>query len=101
MNPKPYNPFIRLIGAITDLVLEPIRRLLPDLGDRHFALYRHPHYMVYHVPDLKEHDMPTIACNLNSYGQHRHTAFEHLSRIGLTHVEIERPLTYLREKGII
>ncbi len=32
-----------------------------------------------------------IACNLNSYRQYRDGAFEHLARIGLTHVEIPCP----------
>ena len=32
INPNPYNPLIRIIYAITDPVLEPIRRLLPDMG---------------------------------------------------------------------
>jgi len=32
MNPNPYNPIIRLIHAVTDPVLEPIRRMLPDMG---------------------------------------------------------------------
>ena len=32
INPNPYNPLIRIICAITDPVLVPIRRLLPDLG---------------------------------------------------------------------
>ena len=32
INPNPYNPLIRIIYAITDPVLEPLRRLLPDLG---------------------------------------------------------------------
>ncbi|MDP6042240.1 MAG: sugar phosphate isomerase/epimerase family protein [Candidatus Latescibacteria bacterium] len=35
--------------------------------------------------------MPTIACNLNSYGSYRDSAFEHLSKIGLTNVEIFCP----------
>ena len=37
--------------------------------------------------------MPTIACNLNSYGTYRDSAFAHLSRIGLTNVEIFCPTT--------
>ena len=32
INPNPSNPLIRIICAITDPVLVPIRRLLPDLG---------------------------------------------------------------------
>ncbi|MCE2432406.1 MAG: YggT family protein [Candidatus Latescibacteria bacterium] len=32
INPNPYNPLIRIIYAITDPVLVPIRRLLPDMG---------------------------------------------------------------------
>ena len=32
INPNPYNPLIRIIYAITDPVLVPLRRLLPDLG---------------------------------------------------------------------
>jgi len=32
-----------------------------------------------------------IACNLGSYRQYRDTAYEHLARIGLTHVEIPCP----------
>jgi YggT family protein len=32
MNPNPYNPIIRIICAITDPVLDPIRRMLPDMG---------------------------------------------------------------------
>ena len=32
-----------------------------------------------------------IACNLNSYGRYRDTAYEHLARIGLTNVEIPCP----------
>jgi YggT family protein len=32
INPNPYNPLIRIICAITDPVLVPIRRVLPDLG---------------------------------------------------------------------
>ena len=36
--------------------------------------------------------MPTIACNLNSYGQYRDSAFEHLSKIGLGNVEIFCPI---------
>lgn len=32
-----------------------------------------------------------IACNLNSYRKYRDTAYEHLSRIGLTNVEIPCP----------
>ena len=32
VNPDPYNPLIRLIHGLTDPVLEPIRRLLPDMG---------------------------------------------------------------------
>jgi sugar phosphate isomerase/epimerase len=39
----------------------------------------------------KEYPMPTIACNLNSYGPYRNSAFEHLSKIGLTNVEIFCP----------
>ncbi len=32
INPNPDNPLIRIIYAITDPVLVPIRRLLPDMG---------------------------------------------------------------------
>ena len=32
VNPNPYNPLVRLIRGLTDPVLEPIRRLLPDMG---------------------------------------------------------------------
>ena len=32
LNPNPYNPLIRFIHTVTDPVLEPIRRLLPDMG---------------------------------------------------------------------
>ncbi len=32
VNPNPYNPLVRLIHGLTDPVLEPIRRLLPDMG---------------------------------------------------------------------
>lgn len=32
INPNPYNPLIKIIYAITDPVLVPIRRLLPDMG---------------------------------------------------------------------
>ncbi len=32
VNPNPHNPLLRLICAVTDPVLEPIRRLLPDMG---------------------------------------------------------------------
>jgi len=35
--------------------------------------------------------MHAIACNLNSYGQYRDSAFEHLAHIGLTNVEIFCP----------
>jgi len=35
--------------------------------------------------------MPIIACNLNSYGTYHDSAFAHLSRIGLTNVEIFCP----------
>ncbi len=32
VNPNPYNPLVRLIRGLTDPVLEPIRRALPDMG---------------------------------------------------------------------
>ena len=32
VNPNPYNPLVRLIRGLTDPVLEPIRRSLPDMG---------------------------------------------------------------------
>ena len=32
MNPNPNNPLIRFIHAVTDPVLEPIRRMLPNMG---------------------------------------------------------------------
>lgn len=32
VNPNPYNPLVRLVRGLTDPVLEPIRRLLPDMG---------------------------------------------------------------------
>ena len=32
VNPNPYNPLVRLIHGLTDPVLEPLRRLLPDMG---------------------------------------------------------------------
>lgn len=32
LNPNPYNPLMRIICTITDPILEPIRRLLPDMG---------------------------------------------------------------------
>ena len=32
VNPNPYNPLVRLIHGLTEPVLEPIRRLLPDMG---------------------------------------------------------------------
>ncbi len=32
INPNPDNPLIKIIYAITDPVLVPIRRLLPDMG---------------------------------------------------------------------
>ena len=32
MNPNPNNQLIRFICAITDPVLEPIRRMLPNMG---------------------------------------------------------------------
>lgn len=32
VNPDPYNPIVRFLAAITDPVLEPIRKRLPYLG---------------------------------------------------------------------
>lgn len=32
VNPNPHNPLVRLIRGLTDPVLEPIRRALPDMG---------------------------------------------------------------------
>lgn len=32
VNPNPYNPVVQFVCRITDPVLEPIRRVLPDMG---------------------------------------------------------------------
>jgi YggT family protein len=37
VNPDPYNPIVRFLGAVTDPVLSPIRRRLPYLGGLDFS----------------------------------------------------------------
>ena len=37
MNVNPYNPIVRIIYAITEPVLAPIRRALPSLGGLDFS----------------------------------------------------------------
>ena len=61
VNPDPWNPIVRFLHQVTEPVLRPIRRRLPNTVDRLLAPRRHPRHLLPPVvprPGSREDGLP-------------------------------------------